>query len=48
MKKKEEKIKESYAKSNLVCSKDFTFYRYHNINEFAKCSFYLKQNYLTI
>ena len=37
----------SYAKSNLVYSKDFTFYKYHNINEFPKRSFYSKQYDLT-
>ena len=42
--KKEEKILKSYAKSNLVYSKDFTFYKYHNTKEFATCSFYLKRN----
>ena len=35
------------AKSNLVHSKDFTFCKFHNINEFAKHSFYSKQNDLT-
>ena len=25
-------------------SKDFAFYKYHNINEFAKRSFYSKEN----
>ena len=33
--------------SNVVYNKGFTFYKYHNINEFAKRSFYLKQNDLT-
>ena len=37
--KKEEKILKSCGKSNLVYSKDFTFYKYHNIKEFAKRSF---------
>ena len=37
----------SCAKSNLVYSKDLTFYKYHNINEFAKRSFYSKQYDLT-
>ena len=30
--------------SNVVYNKGFTFYKYHNVNEFAKRSFYLKQN----
>ena len=30
--------------SNLVYSKDFTFYKYNNIKEFAKRSFYSKWN----
>ena len=42
--KKEEKIKRSRAKSNLVYSKDFNFYKYKNTNKFAKLSFYSKQN----
>ena len=33
--------------SNVVYNKGFTFYKYHNVNEFANCSFYLKQNDLT-
>ena len=40
--KKEEKIVKIRAKSNLVYSKDFTFYKYYNINEFAKRSFLFK------
>ena len=28
----------------LAYSKDLTFYKYHNNNEFAKHSFYSKQN----
>ena len=44
---KEEKNSKSCAKSNLVYRKDFTFYKYHNSNEFAKRSFYSKQNDLT-
>ena len=42
--KREEKIKRSRAKSNLVYSKVFTFYKYRSINEFAKRSFYSKQD----
>ena len=37
--KKKEKSKRSRVKSNLVYINYFTFYRYHNINEFAKGSF---------
>ena len=44
--KREEKIKRSRAKSNLVYSKVFTFYKYRSINEFAKRSFYSKQDNL--
>ena len=32
------------AKSNLVYSKDFNFYKYHSTIKFAKSSFYSKQN----
>ena len=48
-KKEEDKTKNkgSHAKSNLLYSKDFTFYKYHNIKEFAKCSFDPKGNDLT-
>ena len=42
--KKGEKILKSRAESNLVYSKDFTFYKYHNINEVAKLFSYSKQN----
>ena len=42
--KREEKIKRSRAKSNLVYSKVFTFYKYRSINEFCKRSFYSKQD----
>ena len=35
-------MKENRAKSNLVYSKDLTFYKYHNINEFDKHSIYSK------
>ena len=42
--KKEEKTLKSCANSNLVYSKDFTFYKYHNTNDFGKRSFYSKQN----
>ena len=42
--KNEEKIPKSCAKSNLVYSKDFTSYKYHNTKEFAKRSFYSKWN----
>ena len=45
--KKEEKIIKVRAKTNLVYSKDFTFYKYHNINEFAKRSFLFKKEDLT-
>ena len=45
--KKKGKMLKRLAKSNLVHSKDFTFYKFHNINEFAKHSFYSKQNDLT-
>ena len=45
--KKEEKILKRLAKSNLFYSKDFTFYKYYNIKEFAKRSFYSKQKDLT-
>ena len=45
--KRKKKILKSRVKSNLVYSKDFTFYKYRNINEFAKRSFYSKQNDLT-
>ena len=45
--KNEEKILKSRAKTSIVYSKDFTFYKYHNINEFAKRSFSSKQNDLT-
>ena len=41
--KKEEKIKRSCV-SNLVYSKDSTFYKYHNTEAFIKHSFYSKQN----
>ena len=44
--KKKNKNKRSCAKSNLVYNKNFSFYKYHNIKEFAKRSFYSKQNYL--
>ena len=37
--KKKEKIKRSRVKSNLVYVNYFTFYRYRNINEFAKLLF---------
>ena len=40
--KREEKIVKLRAKSNLVYSKDFTFYKYCNINEFPKRSFLFK------
>ena len=33
-----------WANLCLVCSKDFTFYKYHKINEFAKRSLNSKQN----
>ena len=36
--KKKEKAKRSRAKSNPVYSKDFIFYKYHNINEFSERS----------
>ena len=45
--KKEEgktKNKRSCVKSNLVYNNYFTFYKYHNIREFAKRSFDSKQN----
>ena len=45
--KKEKQIFKSCAKSNLVYSKNVTFYKYRNINEIPKCSFYSKQNGLT-
>ena len=44
--KKEEKNKISRAKSNIICSEDFTFYKYHNINKCDKRSFHSKQNNL--
>ena len=44
--KKERKNEISRAKSNIICSKDFTFYKYHNINKCDKRSFYSKQNNL--
>ena len=44
--KKEGKNEISRAKSNIICSKDFTFYKYHNINKCDKRSFYSKQNNL--
>ena len=34
----------SRAKSNLVLTIDFTFYKYHNTKGFAKRYFYSKQN----
>ena len=37
----------SCTKSNLVYSKDFGFYKYHNINKFVKRSFYSKENDLS-
>ena len=37
-------LKKSRAKSNLVYSKDLTFYRYRNTKKFAKCSSNLKRN----
>ena len=43
----QEKNLKSRAKSNLVYSKDFTFYKYHLINEFAKLFFLFKKNDLT-
>ena len=36
----------SGTKSNLVYNKDFTFYKYSNIKEFVKRSFYSKLNNL--
>ena len=42
--KKWEKNSKTRAKSNLVHSKDLTFHKYHNIDEFARRSFYLRQN----
>ena len=45
--KKEEKNHKGRAKSNLFYSKDFTFYKYLNTNEFAKRCFYSKQNDLS-
>ena len=42
--KRKKKFKESCAKSNLVYSKEFTFYKYHNTKEFAKRSFNSKRN----
>ena len=42
--KTEEKILKARAKSNLVYSKDFTFYKNRNTIKFAKRSFYSKQN----
>ena len=42
--KKEEKILKSCAKSNLVYSKDFTFYKHRNIKEFARRSFDSNEN----
>ena len=41
--KMEEKIERSRT-SNLVYNNCFTFYKYRNINKFAKRSFYSKQN----
>ena len=38
------KIKRSGKKSNLVYSKYFSFYKYHNINEFVKFSLDSKLN----
>ena len=45
-KKEEEKTKNKRyrAKSNLVYNNYFTFYKYHNIKEFAKRFFNSKQN----
>ena len=42
--KRVEKNFKSCAKPNLVYSKDFIFYKYHNTNEFDTHSFYSKQN----
>ena len=42
--KMEEKFLKRSAKSNLVCCKDFTFYKYHDINEFVTHSIDLKLN----
>ena len=36
----------SGTKSNLAYNKDFTFYKYSNIKEFVKRSFYSKLNNL--
>ena len=40
----EKKIKRSHTKSNLVYNDYFTFNKYHNIKDFAKCFFDLKRN----
>ena len=42
--KMEENFLKRCAKSNIVCSKDFTFYKYHDINEFVTHSLDLKLN----
>ena len=42
--KRKKKIKTTQATSNLVYSKDFTFYKYHHTKEFAKRYFYSKRN----
>ena len=36
----------SRAKSNLLYTKEFTFYKHHSMKDFVNCSFYLKQNNL--
>ena len=41
-----EKNLKSHAKSNLINSTDFTFYKYQNIKVFTKHSYYLKINNL--
>ena len=44
LRKRKKKNFKSRAKSNLVYSNYFTFYKYHNIKEFAKRSFDSKRN----
>ena len=38
------KIKRSHAKSNLVYSNEFAFYKYHSAKQLSKRSFYSKWN----
>ena len=37
-------MQRGHARSNLVYSKDFDFYKYRNTNKLAKLYFYSKQN----